>query len=303
MGTTDWGRLDPAWAGIRDETLDVAGRPVRVLRADADAPEASTPQLLVHGLGGAASNWVDVISGLSRYGPVIALDLPGFGRTPATPATSITVDAHVEAVLALADHLGWDSFALHGNSMGGLIGTLVAGEHPERVESLVLVSPALPPTNPAAFLPLPRATVAGFLPMALPARRMHQVMRLIFTDPAQIRPALLRAMAGDSRPRNEQEVIDHRRALRESTASIARLWLDPRRVYRAVDAIEAPTLVLGGTADALVPARVLRKVLERRGDWSGEVLDDHRHALMLDAPGEYLTRVAGWTSERDTAVA
>ncbi|MGA8846293.1 MAG: alpha/beta hydrolase, partial [Nocardioides sp.] len=137
----------------------------------------------------------------------------------------------------------------------------------------------------------------------VPARRTHQLMRLIFTDPAGIRPALLEVMAADSRPRDEQEVVDHKRALLESTRSIAGLWLDPRRTYRAIDMIKVPTLVLGGTADALVPARVLRRVLARRSDWSGAVLDDHRHALMLDAPGEFLSRVEQWRQEDDTAVA
>lgn len=302
MGTSDWGHLDPAWTAIHDEVLDLDGRLVRVLRAEGENG-AAQPQLLVHGLGGSASNWVDVIDGLRRYGPVVALDLAGFGHTPAASAASLTVDGHVELVLALADHLGWGSFALHGNSMGGLVGTLIAAEHPDRVEQLVLVSPALPPSCPLGFLPVPRATLAGVLPMAVPSRRTHQLMRLIFNDPTGIRPALLQVMAADSRPRDAQEAVDRKRALAESTRSIARLWLDPRRVYRAIDRLDVPTLVLGGTADALVPARVLRKVLARRGDWSGEVLDDHRHALMLDAPQEYLARVAAWRAAHDSAVA
>ena len=52
--------------------------------------------------------------------------------------------------------------------------------------------------------------------------------------------------------------------------------------------------MLGGTADALVPARVLRQVLARRTDWVGHVLDDRRHALMLESPEEYLDLVDAW---------
>lgn len=302
MTTADWGTRDPAWAGVHEEVLDLGGRTVRVLRAEGRAG-ASQPQVLVHGLGGSASNWIDVIAGLADYGPVVALDLAGFGHTPADSATSLSVDGHVELVLAVADHLGWPTFALHGNSMGGLVGTLLAAEHVDRVEHLVLVSPALPPSCPLAFLPIPRATLSGVVPMALPSRRTHHLMRLIFDDPTGIRPALLEAMAADSRPRDEHHAAERSKALLASTRSIAALWLDPRRVYRAVDDLVAPTLVLGGTADALVPARVLRKVLARRADWAGEVLDDHRHALMLDAPKEYLARVAAWRAEHDSAVA
>ncbi|WP_323792479.1 alpha/beta fold hydrolase [Nocardioides sp.] len=302
MTAADWGTRDPAWAGVREDVLDLGGRTVRVLRADG-RPGATQPQVLVHGLGGSASNWIDVIAGLASYGPVVALDLGGFGHTPAESAVSLGVDGHIELVLAVADHLEWATFALHGNSMGGLVGTLLAADHPHRVEHLVLVSPALPPSCPLAFLPIPRATWSGVVPMALPSRRTHQLMRLIFNDPTGIRPALLEAMATDSRPRDEHHAAERSRALLASTRSIAALWLDPRRVYRAVDELVAPTLVLGGTADALVPARVLRKVLARRADWAGEVLSDHRHALMLDAPAEYLARVAAWRAESDSAVA
>ena len=72
--------------------------------------------------------------------------------------------------------------------------------------------------------------------------------------------------------------LARKRALRSATRSIAALWTDPRRVWRAIDRVQAPTLLLGGTRDALVPAKV---VLARRRDWTGPgVLDDRRHALM-----------------------
>ncbi len=303
MDANDWGHLDPSWSGLRDEMLDLNGRRVRVLRAEGLDGHGGEPQLLVHGLGGSASNWVDVMNGLRRYGPVVALDLPGFGHTPAASASVMSVDGHAEIVLKVADALGWIRFTLHGNSMGGLISTLLAAQQPERVERLVLVSPALPPTTPLGFLPLPRTTLAGMLPMAVPSRRTREMMRLIFTDPDEVRPALLEVMAADARPRDEQEAIDRKQALLASTRSIAGLWLDPRRVYRAVDAVEAPTLLLGGTADALVPARVLRKVLARRTDWHGAVLDDHRHAIMLDRPSEFLDRFAQWRDVAESAVA
>ena len=50
----------------------------------------------------------------------------------------------------------------------------------------------------------------------------------------------------------------------------------------------------GGTQDALVPAKVLRAVLAARPDWEGHVLDDRRHALMLEDPAAYLDMVDGW---------
>jgi pimeloyl-ACP methyl ester carboxylesterase len=53
---------------------------------------------------------------------------------------------------------------------------------------------------------------------------------------------------------------------------------------------------VGGTQDALVPASTLRSVLTSRPDWQGHVLDDRRHALMLEEPQLYLELVSGWHS-------
>ena len=69
-----------------------------------------------------------------------------------------------------------------------------------------------------------------------------------------------------------------------------------RRSWRAVRRVQAPTLMLGGTHDALVPAKVLRAVLAARPDWEGHVLDDRRHALMLEDPATYLRIFDAWHS-------
>lgn len=303
-----WLGSDPAWHGVRQEVLDVDGRPVRVLRADATGG-AGRPQLLVHGLGGSAANWIDVIAPLAAHGPVVALDLPGFGHTRAVEDDVLTVSGHVRFVRRVVDALGWDSVSVHGNSMGGLIATHLAARHPELVERLVLVSPALPSACALRLATPSLPTLQSVLTVALPSigggllatltRRednpgARALLGLIFTDPASVRPTLLAAMAADALSADADQLADRSRALRSSTASIARSWVDPRWTWRAIRAVEAPTLVLGGTADALVPARVLREVLAARPDWHGAVISDRRHALMLSEPEEYLEHVHDW---------
>lgn len=257
--------------------------------------------------------WVQVIEGLAARGPVVAIDLPGFGGTPAEPGEPLTVEAYARLVVAAADALGWDRFALHGNSMGGLISVMVAADHPDRVSRLVLVSPALPPRLPLRLLVPRRATLAGMAPIAIstgtatalgllgaaPAalddRRKRALLGLIFGSPDTIDPALLDLMAEEFADDREGPGTDERRrALLLALWSIARAWVDPRRTWRAIDAVVAPTMIVGGTVDALVPASVLRQVLARRRDWQGHVLDDRRHALMLENPAEYLDLVDGW---------
>jgi pimeloyl-ACP methyl ester carboxylesterase len=299
------------WPAVTDTFLEVGGRKVRVLRAEdgAAAGEESVPQLLVHGLGGSSIGWVQVMEALSARGPVVAVDLPGFGRTPVSDDDPLTVRGYVDFVLELADALGWPRFTLHGNSMGGLIGILIAAERPERIDRLVLVSPALPPRSPLKLLVPTRATLDGMMPIAvssmsalalgavglagpkLDERRNRAMLKLIFSDPDGVDRAVLDLMAADFAA---DDGVDRRRALLAATRSITALWTDPRRAWRAVSRVQAPTLVLGGTHDALVPAKVLRAVLEERPDWEGHVLDDRRHALMLEDPEAYLEHIDRW---------
>lgn len=299
-----------AWPGVVDTELEVGGRRVRVLRAGGRS--GGEPQLLVHGLGGSSVTWVEVMAGLGEYGPVAAVDLPGFGRTRAVADDPLTIRGYVDFVLEVADALGWDRFTLHGNSMGGLIATFLAARRPERVERLVLVSPALPPRTPLHLAVPARATLEGMLPIAtssltaaalgvvglagpeLGARRNRALLRLIYPDPDGVDRRVLRLMAADFAQDDQDDARGRRRALLTALRSITQLWTDPRRAWRAIDRVEAPTLVLGGTADALVPARVLRAVLARRADWTGRVLDDRRHALMLEEPATYLEELARW---------
>ena len=313
------GLLSP-WPGVVDTELEVGGRPVRALRVESRrrGPEA-VPQLLVHGLGGSSVTWVEVMGGLAEHGPVVAVDLPGFGRTAPLESDPLTVRGYVRFVLDVADALGWDRFELHGNSMGGLVAVLLAARHPDRVERLVLVSPALPPRTPLGLLVPARATVDGMAPVAvstlsaavlgvvgiagpeLTEHRNRQLLRLIYADPDGVDRRLLELMAADFRGDDATTTRSRRRALRSATRSIAALWTDPRRVWRAIDRIEAPTLLLGGTRDALIPAKVLRAVLARRRDWTGRVLDDRRHALMMEDPAAYLEEVARWRDATERA--
>ena len=298
------------WPSVTDGFLDMNGRQARILSAPGSRTTGASPQLLVHGLGGSSVTWVEVMEGLSEHGPVVAVDLPGFGRTPITDDDPLTIEGYVAFVLGVADALGWARFTLHGNSMGGLIGTLLAADHPDRVDRLVLVSPALPPRSPLGLLRPSRATINGMLPVAvssltalalgavglagpgLDARRNRAMLKLIYPDPDGVDRAVLDLMAADFA--GDVEGVDRRRALLAATRSISSLWADPRQVWRAVQRVVSPTMLVGGTHDALVPAKVLRAVLAARPDWEGRVLDDRRHALMLEDPAAYVDLVDSW---------
>lgn len=306
--SSDWGDRDPRWAGLRDEWIEVSGHPVHVLRAD--GPAGGTPRLLLHGLGGSATNWLDVVMGLAEHGPVVAPDLPGFGRTEPPRAGAARIPDNAHFVWTLARELGWDRIELHGNSMGGLMSVLVAADAPELVERLVLVAPGLPTPLRAAHR-IPKMALASFAAFAVPGlggrvlqRRYDRyeaeelyamTLDLVHADPSRIRPALREV--GIENTEFGQSVSWRLPSFVTAAESLVALYVGRRRVLAAIERIACPTTVIWGDRDRLVGRHVIEHLAERRPDWQVEVLADCGHVPMIERPDDYLAMVTGQNAE------
>jgi pimeloyl-ACP methyl ester carboxylesterase len=97
--------------------------------------------VLLHGLGGAASNWVEVVAALAESHRVVAVDLPGHGGSTA-PARGSGVDRFADDVAAALDGLGVTGAIVAGHSFGGLLAMRLALRRPDLAGALLLVAPA-----------------------------------------------------------------------------------------------------------------------------------------------------------------
>jgi pimeloyl-ACP methyl ester carboxylesterase len=309
----DWGERDPAWAGIRSEVVRVARTPVHVLRAD--GPGHGPTQLLVHGLGGTAVNWLEVIRPLCERGPVLAPDLPGFGRTQPPRARASRIEHNLAFLQALLRSEGLTRVEVHGNSMGGMLATLLAAEEPRFVARLVLVNPALPgPTS--RLRELDTMTLQTFAPFAVPGvgeRRMASWYRtmsaealveenagFVHAEPDRIRPAMTAALIDNAAygKRHPWRI----ESFAAAASSVVRLLLQRGRLDAALAAVVAPTLLLWGDRDRLVGRPVIERIRERRPDLTYVELADVGHAPMMEVPDRYLAAIAAWVdSEASTA--
>jgi pimeloyl-ACP methyl ester carboxylesterase len=99
------------------------------------------PLILVHGLAGAAANWVGVAPLLAPRFRLLVPDLPGHAESTPLPAAT-TLDPFADRLARLASLEGVERAAVVGHSMGGLIGLRFAVNFPGRVSALVLTSAA-----------------------------------------------------------------------------------------------------------------------------------------------------------------
>jgi pimeloyl-ACP methyl ester carboxylesterase len=109
--------------------------------AYSDEGPADAPALIaVHGVPGSGRDFRYLAPQLTPALRVIRVDLPGFGGSAPVADAVASLRGRARVVLALADALRLDGFAVLGHSMGGGTALVLAAEHPARISHLVLVA-------------------------------------------------------------------------------------------------------------------------------------------------------------------
>ena len=100
--------------------------------------------ILVHGIASSSITFQKLVPRLTDAHRVIALDILGFGESPAPAHATYTIEEHARALSATIRSLRLTApFELVGHSLGALIASRYAADHPEGVAKLVLVSPPI----------------------------------------------------------------------------------------------------------------------------------------------------------------
>ncbi|MET0864413.1 MAG: alpha/beta hydrolase [Nakamurella sp.] len=212
---------------------------------------AGEPLVLLHGLGESSIGWRPVMAELAAQYDVIAIDLPGFGQSPALPSrvlpTAVNLAAAVQQTL---DDLGVDGYHIAGYSLGARVAIQLA--ETARVRSLIAIAPdglGTPAERIGEYVALVAGRgVAMALAPAAGLLSMTPAGRSVFfagsrTLPWQLAPA-------DAR----QLLTDYAGATGYEAANWASMFDMPTHLHT----ITAPTLLLQGTADPLMSQQISR---------------------------------------------
>jgi pimeloyl-ACP methyl ester carboxylesterase len=261
-------------------------------------PTGERTVVFLHGLGSSLKFWTYQLDAFAKAGyRVVAFDQLGYGKSDKPAEFPYTMHAMSEVVDEVLGQLGIERAVLVGHSMGGEVAMATAIRFPQRVEALVLTSPA------------------GF---ELISKREKQWFKQVFST-SFVKSAPEYAIWGSVRSANfarwrpELEwLIEERVRLAKSPEFDAYAYAQVRSVdglahndfvRDSLGKISAPTLVIFGEEDRLIPNPFLhggsaREVME----WGakqipGAKLEGLRrcgHTVQLDCPDEYNPIVLGF---------
>jgi pimeloyl-ACP methyl ester carboxylesterase len=206
------------------------------------------PLVLVHGLGGAAANWLALAPLLLRGRRLLVPELPGHGGSEPLPAAP-NLNAYADSLAALIEREGFPPAAVVGHSLGGAIALRLAIRRPDAVSCLVLAAAAgiSSGTRSARYA----LTITGILK---PGRRIAPHRRLVARSPGLKSLVFGRWGAADPQalPAEVVEAFLSGPARHTDTVSAAKALMqdDPRA---DLDRVRCPSLVLWGARDNQLP--------------------------------------------------
>lgn len=205
-----------------------------------------TPLVLLHGFTSSTYSWKDVFEPLAKTFRVIAVDLKGFGFS-GKPDGDYTRRAQAVLVGHLLDHLKIEKAWFCGNSMGGEVSLNLALASPQRVAGLILIDSAGVEVKGASSL------APGYLLIPVVGRLL---MALALRSDKLVREGLEKSFYDDTKVTDDRVAYYHR-PLKTRGGQLAALRARTQAgqfpVEPELGKINAPTLIIWGAEDAVIP--------------------------------------------------
>ena len=237
------------------------------------------PLVLIQGYGGTSAGWFLHVPAFSKGYRVVIFDNRGTGRSD-KPDIPYTMEMMADDVVGLLDTIGIDAAHICGVSMGGFIAQNLVLRYPERVISLVLAC-----TNHGGTHKIAADTeVVG---------RLVDVERRQKLTPEENLRELLPFLCSQQFIDNNPDIIEQFVANRTEYPTPIHVLIRQREAiashdtYDRLPMINAPTLVISGDADTLIPVANSRLLADRIRDAELVILENMGHGFMFEAADEF----------------
>lgn len=248
---------------VKLESVWIQTGPLRIHTLVSPAPlrADSSTIVLVHGLVISSRYMAPTARRLAPHHRVLALDLPGFGKSD-KPPRPLNISQLADAVVAWMDAIKLERAVFLGNSMGCQVLADLAMRHPSRVDRLILTGPTVDPNARTGF---------------------QQVMRWLLDVPLE-KPSIAIPF-----------LIDCWAAgLGRALQTFRHLLID--RVEEKLEKIEAPALVIRGSRDPISPQAWVEGAAKLLPCGRPAVIPGAPHCVTYSAPDELVSLILDFLS-------
>ncbi|MBB4002286.1 MAG: alpha/beta hydrolase [Aurantimonas endophytica] len=276
--------LEAAYMDSPDDMIEVDGVWLHVRDS---GPREAPALIMLHGFGSSLHTWEPWAEALGDRYRVVRFDIPGTGLSGLDPTGDYSDERTLDVLRALMDRLAIDKATLIGNSMGGRFAWRFAAAHPERVERLVLISPDGFASHGLEYGKRPDVpAMVQLMRYVLPRSMLRMNLVPAYADPLRLSEATV------------DRYYDLLLAPGARDATIARMGqvelVEPPPLLAT---ITAPTLLLWGEKDAMIPVANAADYQAALPDSRLVVLPDLGHVPHEEAPAEALVPVAAFLDE------
>ena len=249
------------------------------------------PMVLVHGFGNEAHIWDEFAPSVAEAYHVVAIDQRGHGESDWDPEGRYDYERNLVADLeAVIDGLGFERVVLVGHSLGGRVGMIYAGRHPEKLAGFVIVDSA-PELDPRGTIRIRQdveehrdpsfgepAEYESYLSTAYPAATPTAIRRMAKyalkkRDDGRYVLKMDQALRGFGAEKLDAEALRER-----EERHTAELW-------EALEKTPCPTLVVRGAASDIVSADVADRMADEvLANGTLAVVGQAGHSVMTDNP-------------------
>lgn len=249
-------------------------------------PTAAPPVLLLQGQANSHHWWDGIREAFAPEFRTITFDYRGTGATPTGEASSgdWSTSTFATDATTVLDELGCRRAHVYATSMGGRVAQMLAIEHGEFVDRLILAC-----TSPGGPHARERSTaVRRALSQADAAARRQALLELMYTPHWFSSPPTRSNLLGDP----DISVTAARRHLQVS---------DRHNAFDRLHSISADVLVLHGHDDEMVPPSNAHLIAERIPNARVEIIEDARHGFFDEFAAEITPRVKAFLQHGDAA--
>ena len=270
---------------MRGEFIEVRG--ARLYYYAAGTRGKGEPLILLHGFPSSSHLWRDVVPELPAGHRVVVMDLLGYGRSDRPGEHALSIEAHAERVLGLADALKIPKFAVAGHDLGGGIAQHLAVHHPDRVTRLALVSSVGFDAWPPRELKLARSAIPFMrkMPPKPVINQLRRALRKAYEEEDQGAHSVDMYLRPFEAPGGKDALIAHVAALDEAeTVALA----------SKLKKLDMPVAVIWGERDPFIAPDVGKRLHKAIPGATLHTLPDVMHYPPETAPEAVAEILTGW---------